>query len=66
MNLNKNIFREYDIRGVYGIDIDRNVAYLIGRAFGTKLRKINKDTTIQNQKVNFVFKNFSHLFFIVV
>ena len=46
MNLNKNIFREYDIRGVYGRDIDSIVAYLIGRAFGTKLKRLNKDTTL--------------------
>lgn len=46
MVLNKNIFREYDIRGVYGKDIDSNVAYLIGRAFGTKLKRLGKDTTL--------------------
>jgi len=46
MELNRNIFREYDIRGVYEKDIDGEVAYLIGRAFGSKLRKINKDTTL--------------------
>lgn len=46
MQLNKNIFREYDIRGVYGQDIDENIAYLIGKAFATKLRELNKDTTI--------------------
>ena len=46
MVLNKNIFREYDIRGVYGTDIDSNVAYLIGRAFGTKLKRLGKMETI--------------------
>ena len=46
MELNKNIFREYDIRGVYGKDINEEVAYLIGRSFGTKLKRMNKDTTL--------------------
>lgn len=46
MKINKYIFREYDIRGVYGTDITEDIAYLIGRAFGTKLRELNKDTTL--------------------
>ena len=46
MEINKNIFREYDIRGVYDKDITENTAYLIGRAFGTKLRRYGKDTTL--------------------
>ena len=37
MELNKYIFREYDIRGVYGVDINEEVSYLIGKAFATKL-----------------------------
>lgn len=46
MELNKNIFREYDIRGVWGKDIDEEVSYLIGRAFGTKLRRLNLTKTL--------------------
>ena len=46
MELNKYMFREYDIRGVYGRDIDEEISYLIGRAFGTKLRMLGKDTTL--------------------
>lgn len=46
MKINKNIFREYDIRGIYGKDIDENLSYLIGRAFGTKLVSLNKKTTL--------------------
>ena len=46
MELNKYIFREYDIRGVYGKDIDEEVSYLIGRAFGTKLKRMGKDITL--------------------
>lgn len=46
MIINKNIFREYDIRGEYGRDLNEEVAYLIGRAFGTKLVSLNKNKTI--------------------
>lgn len=46
MEVNKYIFREYDIRGVYGKDITEEIAYLIGRAFGTKLRSFGKTTTL--------------------
>ena len=41
MKLLKNIFREYDIRGIYGEEIDDRIAYHIGRAFGTNLRRKN-------------------------
>lgn len=34
-NINKNIFRGYDIRGIYGDDLTEDVAYTIGKAFGT-------------------------------
>ena len=44
--ISKNIFREYDIRGVYGSDINEEVAYLIGRAFASKLRELGKTTTL--------------------
>ena len=46
MEINKYMFREYDIRGVYGKDITPEISYLIGRAFGTKLKRIGKDTTL--------------------
>lgn len=46
MEINKYIFREYDIRGVYGKTLNEEVAYLIGRAFGTKLKRLNKDTAL--------------------
>lgn len=35
--MNPGIFREYDIRGVVGKDIDREDAHKIGRAYGTFL-----------------------------
>ena len=46
MDLNKYMFREYDIRGVWGSDINEEVSYLIGRAFGSKLKRIGKSETI--------------------
>lgn len=36
--INKNIFRGYDIRGLYPQDIDKNVAYKIGRSFGSYIK----------------------------
>ena len=46
MELNKNMFREYDIRGIYKEDIDKDIAYKIGRAFGTKCRELNITETV--------------------
>jgi len=33
-----HIFRQYDIRGIVGEDLDANVAEAVGRAFGSRLR----------------------------
>ena len=41
MLVKKEIFRAYDIRGIYNEEMDDNTAYLIGRAFGTRLREKN-------------------------
>ena len=41
MHLNESIFREYDIRGIYGetlFDID---AEILGKAFGTYILRNN-------------------------
>ncbi|MDD3187376.1 MAG: phosphomannomutase/phosphoglucomutase [Bacilli bacterium] len=38
VKVNEEIFREYDIRGVYGIDIDEDVSYTIGRSFGSYIK----------------------------
>ena len=46
MILLKNIFREYDIRGIYGKEMDDETAYHIGRAFGTKLIRQNLHETV--------------------
>ena len=44
--INKSIFREYDIRGVYEVDLNEDVAYTIGRSFGTFIKRYNSDTAI--------------------
>lgn len=41
-NINKNIFREYDIRGIYPTDIDEDIAFTIGKAYGTYIKKYNE------------------------
>ena len=46
MKLEKSIFREYDIRGVYGEEMDNETAYHIGRAYGTKLKEFGKTKTV--------------------
>ncbi len=38
MTINEKIFREYDIRGIYGTDITEEFAYLFGRAFGSYIQ----------------------------
>lgn len=44
--MNETIFRAYDIRGIYGSELDDDLAYQIGRAFGTKLRQNDKYITV--------------------
>ena len=46
MEVVKNMFREYDIRGVYGMELTDIVAYHIGRAFGTNLVRKNIGSTV--------------------
>ena len=46
MKVNKLMFREYDIRGIYGEDIDEEISYLIGRAFASKLTKLGLNKTV--------------------
>ena len=46
MKINKLMFREYDIRGIYGEDITEEVSYLIGRAFASKMTKLGLNKTL--------------------
>lgn len=45
-DIDKNIFREYDIRGKVPTQIDEASAYSIGLAYGTKIRSLGKDTCV--------------------
>ena len=42
MNIDTNIFREYDVRGIYPTGINEEFAYIFGKAFGTYIKKFNK------------------------
>ena len=41
MEIRDEIFRQYDIRGIVGKDLDTEVAFLLGRAFSIYLKGIN-------------------------
>lgn len=41
-NINTNIFRGYDIRGIVPTEIDADTAYTIGLGFGSHIRKLGK------------------------
>jgi phosphomannomutase / phosphoglucomutase len=46
MNVNPNIFRGYDLRGVSGVDLNPEIVEHIGRAFGTFLKRRGIKTAI--------------------
>ena len=46
MEIKKEIFREYDIRGIYGEELTEETAYYIGLAYGTKLKTLGKDSCV--------------------
>lgn len=45
-DINKNIFRGYDIRGIYPSEIDEDTAYTIGLGFGSHIRGMGKTTCV--------------------
>ncbi len=45
-NINENIFRGYDIRGIYPEELDDDTAYTIGLGFGSYIKSIGKTTCI--------------------
>ncbi len=45
-DINKYIFRGYDIRGVYPIDLNSDVAYTIGKSFGSYVKKMGKHRAV--------------------
>lgn len=44
--MKEDIFRAYDIRGIYGKDLTEDLTYKIGQAFGTRLLQAKKTHTI--------------------
>lgn len=46
-NIDKNIFREYDIRGTYPNQINEEIAYLVGRSYGSYIQEtLNKNKCV--------------------
>lgn len=45
-NINPAIFREYDIRAIYGEDLNESVAYTIGKAFGTYVKTLGESKVL--------------------
>ena len=45
-DINTNIFRGYDIRGIVPTEIDIDTAYTIGLGFGTYIKQLGKTTCI--------------------
>ena len=45
-NISKNIFRGYDIRGIYPTELDEDTAYTFGLGFGSHIRKMGKKECI--------------------
>ena len=44
--MNKNIFREYDIRGVYPIDLNEDIYFEIGNAIASKCKQLSIDCIV--------------------
>ena len=42
MQINPEIFRSYDIRGIVGKDIDGDVAEKLGRSFGSYVQDLQE------------------------
>ena len=51
MNISKNIFRGYDIRGVYPTEINEEVARIIGKGFATLMKQQGNENIIVGRDV---------------
>ncbi len=45
-NINPNIYRGYDIRAIYGVDLNEDIAYTIGLAYGKYIKKDGYDKCV--------------------
>jgi phosphomannomutase/phosphoglucomutase len=46
MEINEKIFREYDIRGIYGTDLTGEFANILGKAFGSYIQQLGEKQVI--------------------
>ena len=37
--LKENVFREYDIRGIYNVELDEETAYIVGKSYGSFIQE---------------------------
>ena len=44
--MNENIFKAYDIRGIYEKELTDDLAYYIGMAYGKHIKELSKDTVL--------------------
>jgi phosphomannomutase/phosphoglucomutase len=44
--MNKNIFREYDIRGIYPVDLNEDIYFEIGNAIASKCNQLSIDSIV--------------------
>lgn len=44
--IKENIFREYDLRGIIDEEVDNDGAYIIGRSFGSYIKRRGEDWTV--------------------
>ena len=44
--INPTIFREYDIRGIYVITLNEDIAYTLGKSYGSYIRKYNSNKVL--------------------
>ncbi len=58
MQVDPSIFRKYDIRAIWGKNLNEEIAYLIGRAFGTYFHRhgqtkvvVNRDNRLSGQAI---------------
>lgn len=45
-NINKNIFRGYDVRGIYPDELDEDTAYTFGLGFGSYIKQLGKEKCV--------------------
>jgi phosphomannomutase/phosphoglucomutase len=61
VSFNKYIFRDYDVRGIVGQDLDEERMEILGKAFGTKLVSMEKNASCtvarDNRKDSLAYKN---------